>query len=84
MTSIRAILNGEYKLSDFYTFNDIVSQYIPSRYYEQTNTNSGSNNTVYTFTLKQDKNLPKKKSIRVAHYETFYYDNYDNTFLAEF
>ena len=80
ITSIREILNGEHKMSDFYTFNDIVNQYIPSRYYDRTNTNSGSNNTVHTYTLNQEKNLPKKISIRLAHYETIYYDNYDDTF----
>ena len=60
-TSIREILNGNF---NFPTYSGIVDHYIPSDYYDRTNTNSGSNNTVNTFTLKQqvnpDKNLPKK------------------------
>ena len=78
-SSIREILNGKI---NFPVYSSIVDHYIPSDYYARTNTNSGSNNTVNTFTLKQnlnpDKNFPKKISVRLAHYETFYYDEDDD------
>jgi hypothetical protein len=78
-SSIREILNGKF---NFPVYSSIVDHYIPSRYYDRTNTNSGSNNTVNTFKLKQhlnpDKNFPKKLSVRLAHYETFYYDEDDD------
>ena len=78
-TLIRKILNGNFM---FPTYSSIVDHYIPSDYYARTNKNSGSNNTVNTFKLKQhlnpDKNFPKKLSVRLAHYETFYYDEDDD------